>query len=128
MALVAKRAFVAEACARVFPLIHPKEQNQLEASFHVLDDEPIGPAHGLALPAQQVPIEAVFVLSAVRLFVHGDEQPHRVVTLGLEDPVVQGRIRDPELPAQIFAGLDAPCSRCSDVRVTGNPSSTAGAF
>ena len=50
MALVAKRTFVAEACARVFPLIHPKEQNQLEVSFHVLDDEPIGATDGLTLP------------------------------------------------------------------------------
>src|SRR5262249_14016773 len=89
----------------VFPL--PIKQQKFKAALLMLDDHRIGAARSLALPMKNVAVEKIFVLGPVRGLVAGDEQPDRMIRLGLEDTRVQGRVMNIEQVAQSLTGVDS---------------------
>src|SRR5687768_15220056 len=83
------------------------EQQQLEPSRLVFDDQAVLAPLRLPLPAELISVETIHVLIAVGSLALGDEQQHRGHAPRPKDAGVNCRIFRRKNPFQVISGVDA---------------------
>jgi hypothetical protein len=100
-------AEIPETGMRMLVLVSAVEEQEFQPETHVVDNEGVFTARGLAVPLERIGVEAVKVGRSVRRLVLGDEEPDRVRAGRAKDASIQGGIGNSEHLAKVFAGVDA---------------------
>jgi hypothetical protein len=90
---------IAESCTWKFVFSLAKKDQDFQSAVVVVDDQAICSAAGLALPIEEVTIQAIMILRAVGGFLFGYEKPDRCRAFGTKDASVERRIGNAELLA-----------------------------